>query len=129
MVLFPCFWDNFYLLPALFAAFVLALAAMPLSRAGLPALWRLGLGIPSFSYILLAFFFAGKSALRERRPLVFLFLPPLFLCCHFSYGMGLLWGLFRHPLFLRPRPVASVEIVRLKGFGDPPPLGAGLRLV
>jgi succinoglycan biosynthesis protein ExoA len=117
LVLFPLYWDSFFLLPAFFSVGLIT-ALVCFLWLGKAAFWIFIL--PAALYGLLTIYFSGKSAAQERWPILALLLPPLFFCCHFSYGLGLLWGFLRHPFFLRPKPIAAVEIVRAKGFHDQP---------
>lgn len=76
--------------------------------------------LPAAVYGLLSLFFSFQGAWLKKKPLFLLFLPPLFLLFHLSYGAGIFFGLFT-ALFKKNRNFFgedNIIVQKIKNFNE-----------
>ncbi|MGZ3788357.1 MAG: glycosyltransferase family 2 protein [Bacteriovorax sp.] len=108
--------DLLFLLPALFSFYLIAIACLIFFRQSQGLI--LGL-LPLLAYLLIIAA-SSLSKSRIKRPKDFFQAPLFFGIGHFSYGLGILTGLFKYQLlkkyFNKKRKLTYLNIVRIKDF-------------
>lgn len=114
LAMFPQFWNSIFLIPVMFAFYLLAL---PVLAATLNAHDLLVASVPFLIYAVFNFSASVFAFLSYRKISLLAMLPLLFLSCHLFYGVGLVWGLAKQP-FAGDRRVGAIHVRRLKSFGQ-----------
>lgn len=125
LVMNPSRWNLIFLIALAFSIYVIGLSTTAIgltvshltgAEVSSPDLSQLAFGpvsvalFPIALYGLLALGAASAAAFENKRPLLFLTLPPSFFICHFFYGLGLLYGLSKYPLGRRSRARSKVDL-------------------
>lgn len=114
LYMFPQFWNSIFLIPVMFAFYLMALPWMSLLLE--PKMFL----IASAPFAVYAAFNISASVfafLSYRKVGLLALLPFMFLSCHLFYGLGLVWGLAKQP-FAQDRPIGTIQVTRLKSFGQ-----------
>lgn len=102
-------WQSLPLLaPLFFLIYLLGLLFFHPWFAFLPLILYLGMGFGS----------ALGFATRRKKPYLAIFLPPLFLATHLSYGVGLLYGLATDLKKRKTERLKKIKVVKIKSFSQ-----------
>lgn len=114
LYMFPQFWNAIFLIPVLFAFYLMALPFLAVAlEAGTFALTAL----PFLLYMVFNVSASVFAFFSYRRVELLPVLPVMFLSCHLFYGIGLLGGLLKQP-FTRDRRIGEIQVTRVKPFGQ-----------
>lgn len=79
--------NSFFLAPFIFSLYLISLP--------ITVWYSETVLIPLILYVILSIISAGGFALKEKKPILLILLPPIYIIMHFAYSCGLIWALLR----------------------------------